>query len=135
MKNKKRRAAAAARVNLAEILLAVLPLLVLTPNFFIIPDLTYPGLATQEVVFALAVLVCAAIGLAKALQVAAPIKLERQSLYLLATLLAFCLWQVVSLAWAPDWSEGARVAGFWFGLLIFFVTAWWAVQERSAWWI
>ena len=125
MKNKKPRTAAR-RGSLAALLYCLLPLLALTPNFFIIPELTYPGLATQEFVFALAVLVCAALGLAKTLQLATPLRLERSSFFLCATMLAFWLWQVVSLAWAPDWGEGVRMVGFWFGLLIFLMTALWA---------
>jgi O-antigen ligase len=135
MKNKNHRVAAASRGSLAELIFALLPLVALTPNFFLIPALTYPGLATQEAVLALAVLACAALSLTKALQLTPQFRVDRQLFCLFVTLLVFLLWQVVSLAWAPDWGEGVRIAGLWFGLLVFFVTAVWAVRERSAWWV
>ena len=135
MKNKNQRVVAASRVSLVEFFFALLPLLALTPNFFVIPDLSYPGLATQEFVFVLAVLACAAVGLSRALQLTTQLRVDRQLLFLFVTAVAFLVWQALSLAWAPDWSEGVRIAGFWFGLLVFFATAVWAVRERSARWI
>ncbi len=133
MKSKQPRALQTAGFQPAELLFLFLPLIALTPNFFIIPDLGYPGLATQEFVFGLTVVAFAAAGLAKALQLQAGLKLQRSQLFLLAPLLAFCLWQLLSLAWTPDWSEGVRQLAIWFGLALFFVTALWALGEKSIW--
>ncbi|MBI3427055.1 MAG: O-antigen ligase family protein [Acidobacteria bacterium] len=133
MKSKQTRAVQQARFQPAELLFLFLPLIALTPNFFVIPELGFTGLATQEFVFGLAVVAFAAACLARALQLPAGIKLGRQQLLLLAPLAAFCLWQLLSLLWTPDWSEGVRLAGIWFGLALFFVTGRWALSERSIW--
>ncbi len=133
MKAKQPRATQKAHFQPAELLFLLLPLIALTPNFFIIPDLGFPGLATQEFVFGLAVVAFAAAGLAGALQLQTSLKLQRSQTLLLALLCAVCLWQLLSLAWTPDWSEGARQLAIWFGLALFFVTALWALREKSIW--
>lgn len=133
MKAKPSRASQKTPFQMAELLYLFLPLIALTPNFFIVPDLGFTGLATQEFVFGLAVVAFAATGLAKALQLQAGVKLKRSQVLLIAPLLLFCLWQLLSLLWTPDWSEAARLIGFWFGLALFFVTGLWALRERSIW--
>jgi O-antigen ligase len=133
MKTKHTRAATAPRFHLVELLFLALPLIALTPNFFIIPTLSYPGLATQEFVFALAVFAFAGACLFRAWQLPATPQFQRSHLLTIAALAAFLGWQLVSLAWAPDWSEGIRVAALWFGLLIFLITGWWALRESARW--
>lgn len=133
MKSKPPRATQRAQFQPVELLFLFLPLIALTPNFFIIPDLGFSGLAMQELVFGFAVVAFAAAGLAKALQLQSGVRLARQHLLLLTPLFAFCLWQLLSLAWTPDWSEWARLVGFWFGLALFFVTGIWGLREKSIW--
>ena len=133
MKSKPPRAAQKTPFQVAEVLFLFLPLIALTPNFFIIPDLSFSGLATQEFVFGFAVVAFAAVGLTKALQLQVALSIKRAHVLLIAPLLLFCLWQLLSLLWTPDWSEAARLLGFWFGLALFFVTGLWALRERSIW--
>ncbi len=133
MKSKQPRATKQARFQPAELLFLFLPLIALTPNFFVIPDLSFLGLVTQEFVFGLAVVAFAAASLAKALQLQDGFKIPRQLLLVLATLLAYCLWLLLSLARTPGWSEGARLVGIWFGLALFFVTGLWALREKAIW--
>ena len=52
MKSKTNLQSKSGGIGLLEIAFLTLPLLALTPNFFGIPDLTYAGLTTQEMVFA-----------------------------------------------------------------------------------
>ena len=54
MKSKTKTPPKAGGFRLLEIAFWALPLLALIPNFFVIPDLTYPGLATQEVIYSIA---------------------------------------------------------------------------------
>ncbi|HMV46640.1 MAG TPA: O-antigen ligase family protein [Blastocatellia bacterium] len=109
-------------VRLLEIAFLALPFLALIPNFFIVPDLTYPGLATQEVVFAVVAAVFAALGLIELVRSQTnPLTLLREHALMFACLSAFILWQLVSLAWAPAAYDGVRVSGIWFGFAVFFV--------------
>lgn len=133
MKSKKPRVTQKAQIQLAGILFLFLPFIALTPNFFIIPDLGFPGLATQEFVFGFALVAFAAVGLAKALQLPAGLTLNRSQVLLIAPLIIFCLWQFLSLLWTPDWSEASRLLGIWLGLALFFVTGLWALRESSVW--
>ena len=114
-------------------LFLALPLIALTPNFFLIPDLSYSGLATQEFIFALATFVFAVACAVRAWQLPAAAEIPRQDLWLFGPLLAFLLWQVLSLFWAPDWSEGVRVTTLWLGLLLFLVAGWRTLREHSRW--
>lgn len=109
-------------VRLLEIAFLALPFLALIPNFFIVPDLTYPGLATQEIVFAVVAAVFAALGLIELVRSQTnPLMLLREHALMFACLSAFILWQLVSLAWAPAAYDGVRVSGIWFGFAVFFV--------------
>lgn len=120
-------------IRLFEIAFLALPFLALIPNFFVIPDLTYPGLATQEIVFAVAAVAFAAIGLIELVR--SPNKLLsllRQHALLFASLLIFILWQLISLAWAPAVYDGVRVSGIWLGFAIFFIAGLTSMRERMA---
>ena len=117
----------------AELLFLLLPLIALTPNFFPVPSLGFTGLATNEFVFALAVVAFAAAGLAKALHLQNGLTVSRAQLLALAPILAFCLWQTFSLIWSPDWCEGARLVGIWYGFALFLATALWALRPSSTW--
>jgi O-antigen ligase/Tfp pilus assembly protein PilF len=120
-------------IRLLEIAFLLLPFLALVPNFFIVPDLTYPGLATQEVVFAVAAAAFAALGLIElARSQTNPLTLLRQHALLFISLLIFILWQVVSLAWAPAVYDGVRVSGIWFGFAVFFIAGVISLRERMA---
>ncbi len=107
-------------INLLEVAFLALPFLALVPNFFIIPDLTYPGLATQELVFSITSAIFALIGLIELLRLAdGSFKLPRQQAIIFALLLAFIVWQAVSLIWAPAFADGVRVVSIWFGFGVF----------------
>ncbi len=133
MKPKIKPQTKAGGIRLLEIVFFVLPLLALIPNFFIIPDLTYPGLATQEVVFSIAATVFAALGLFELIRSKMnPFKLPREQAILIGALLVFILWQVVSLKWSPVAYDGMRIIGIWFGFAVFFVAALTTMRQRAA---
>lgn len=133
MKSRTKPHTTAGSIGLLEIVFFVLPLLALIPNFFIIPDLAYPGLATQEVAFAIAATVFAALGLFELIRSKAnPLKLPREQAILIGALLVFILWQVVSLKWSPVAYDGLRIVGIWFGFAVFFVAALATMRHRAA---
>jgi O-antigen ligase len=116
----------------------LLPFAALIPNFFILPGLTYSGLATQEVGFAVAVLLCAIINL---LQIRAAgnlngaVNISRKTLWIFAPLGLFILWQTLSLLWSVERGEAWRQIGFWFGFLVFLSALWNGLRARAAWWV
>lgn len=120
-------------LRLLEIAFFVLPALALIPNLFVIPDLNYPGLATQEVVFFMAALGFAALGLFELFRAKTnPLALSREHALLVGTLLVFILWQVISLKWSPVAYDGVRVIGIWFGFAIFFVAGMTRMRQGAA---
>jgi len=128
-----------AGVSLFEIAFLTLPFLALIPNTFITPPLSYEGLAVQEFVFACAAVVFAGLGLARILkgwrEGQGALELSREDLFMLATLGAFILWQVISLGWAPTPYNGGRIASIWLGLAVFFTAGRFFLRERSAEWL
>lgn len=107
-----------------EIALLALPVLALTPNFFIPPPLSYQGLPTQEFVFASVAVILAgfalfSIGRAPARLLA----LDRAELMIVLALILFIVGQAVSLFWAPALYDGVRVVGIWSGFAVFFAIA------------
>lgn len=133
MKSKTKTPPKAGGFRLLEIAFWALPLLALIPNFFVIPDLTYPGLATQEVIYSIAATVFAAIGLFELIRTKTnPLNLPRQQVMLIGALLVFILWQLVSLKWSPVPYDGVRVIGIWFGFAVFFVAALATMGQRAA---
>src|SRR5262249_24754748 len=122
--------------NLFEIAFLALPFLALIPNTFVVPPLSYEGLATQEFYFALAAAVFAGLGLQRIIKARrAALEISREDLLTLATLALFILWQVISLAWAPTPYSGSRVASIWPGMAIFFTAGRFSLRERSAEWL
>jgi O-antigen ligase len=120
-------------VRLLEIAFLALPFLALIPNFFIIPDLTFPGLATQEVAFTLASAIFAALGLIQLARAEKSLlQLARERVLLIASLLVFILWQVISLAWSPSPYDGVRVSSIWLGFAAFFIAGLTSMRERMA---
>jgi O-antigen ligase len=116
--------------------LLALPFLALTPNFFAPPDLSYMGLATQELVFAIAATIFAAIGLWQILRArAVSLIISREYLLMFAALTAFLLWQLITLFWAPTIFEGLRISGIWLGFGIFFGAGLLSLEKRSALWL
>src|SRR5262245_64434093 len=122
--------------GLFEIAFLALPFLALIPNTFVVPPLSYEGLATQEFYFACASAVFAGLGLARFIKSwRSTLDIEREDLSMLATLVLFILWQVISLAWAPTPYSGSRVASIWLGMAIFFTAGRFSLRERSAEWL
>ena len=133
MKPKTKPQTKAGGIGLLEVLFFVLPLLVLIPNFFIIPDLSYAGLATQEVAFFIAATVFAAFGLVALVRTKTnPFNLPREQTMLIGALLVFILWQAVTLKWSPVVFDGVRIIGIWFGFAVFFVVALTTMRQQAA---
>src|SRR5262245_60807738 len=125
-----------AGANLFEIAFIALPFLALIPNTFVVPPLSYEGLATQEFYFACAIVIFAGLGLARIIKARGEaFEIGREDLLMLATLALFILWQVVSLAWAPTRYSGGRIAGIWLGMAVFFTAGRFSLRERSAEWL
>jgi O-antigen ligase len=123
-------------IGLFELAFLALPFLALTPNFFAPPDLSYMGLATQELVFAIAATIFSAIGLWQIVRArAALLSIGRDQLLMFAALAAFILWQLITLFWAPTIFEGLRISGIWLGFGIFFGAGVLTLQKRSALWL
>ncbi|MBS1791501.1 MAG: O-antigen ligase family protein [Acidobacteria bacterium] len=120
-------------IRLLEIAFFVLPALALIPNLFVIPDLNYPGLATQEVVFSVAAAGFAALGLFELLRTKTnPLTLSREQAMLIGASLVFILWQVVTLKWSPVVFDGMRMIAIWFGFAVFFVAGITSMRQRAA---
>lgn len=139
MKSKTKLQTKNASVSLFEIAFLALPFVALVPNTFIAPPLSYEGLATQEFVFACAMVIFVLIGLARILQSrrAKPgaHELDREELLMFAALAVFILWQVISVAWAPTPYSGVRLVGIWLGFGIFFTAGTLSLRTRSAGWL
>src|SRR5262245_25894771 len=126
----------ATSISLFEIAFLGLPVLALTPNFFIIPDLTYQGLATQEVVFAVTAVLFAMAGMIKLARMRmSPLKLDRNALVILIALSVYIVWQLISLAWSPVVYDGIRLTGIWLGFGVLFATGIVCLGPRSAAWL
>lgn len=133
MKSNAKQPIKSSGISLLEIAFLALPLLSLIPNFFVIPSLNYPGLATQEVAFGVASAVIAALGLLALFRANADsIKLSREKMLLAASLVLFIVWQAVSLKWSPVVYEGVRIINIWFGFAVFFLAAMTSMRQRSA---
>lgn len=133
MKSKNTIPSKASGVSLHEILLLALPFLALVPNFFIIPDLAYEGLATQELVFAIAAVIFVIGGLWEMSR--GGMEVARADLLLYGSLALFLAWQGISLFWAPTAQSGFRVLGIWLGFGIFMIAGARRLRLRSAEWL
>src|SRR5690348_16053969 len=101
MKSKKNPQPKSGGVRLLEIAFLALPILALIPNFFVVPDLAFPGLVTQELVFMLSAAGFSALGLFELVRAGSgPFQLSRPRAMLFTSLLVFILWQVITLAWS-----------------------------------
>ncbi len=133
MKSKNTPKPQSSRFNLLEVAFLALPFLALVPNFFIIPDLTFPGLATQEFVFSLMSSIFALIGLIELVRMPGGLlKLSRRRTILFALLVAFIIWQAISLTWAPSFADGIRVVGIWFGFAVFLFAGMTCLSQQGA---
>jgi O-antigen ligase len=122
------------RPRLLELALLVLPFIALTPNFFIIPDLSYQGNATLEVALAWTLTIFLGIAFYNYYKSESPPTLSKQQLQLILPLGGFIIWQLISLLWADDWSEGLRVTELWLGFAVFFVTGYLLLSRRGSEW-
>jgi O-antigen ligase len=119
-----------------EILYLALPILALAPNFFIIPELNYPGLATSELVFGISVMILSLVAaILPWREPSQALKLDRDVPLIIAAFVLFLLWQLISLAWAPAKYDGLRLTGIWFGFGVLLFIGWSAIRERSAVWL
>src|SRR4029434_10946208 len=93
MKSKTQPPVKKAGANLFEIAFLALPFLALIPNTFVVPPLSYEGLATQEFYFACAGVVFAALGLARFIKARrAELEIGREDLLMFRALALFILW-------------------------------------------
>jgi O-antigen ligase len=123
------------RFSILAVALLAIPFVALTPNFFIIPTLSYQGNATQEAVVAWAsciLLVLAVIVLART---RSSLGLDRYSLRLLVPLFVFLLWTLITAAWAPETAEAIRLFSIWLCFAVYFSVALLELDRRSAWWL
>jgi len=120
------------RLNIKLIFALCFPLV---PNLFQNPILSYNGLATQEAVFAWMTAALLAVALLQAVRSREVWQLSRQQMLMIAPLVAFCLWQGLSLLWSADSSEGLRVAGIWLGFTTFFIVGLTNLRLRSIQWL
>ncbi|MBK8313845.1 MAG: O-antigen ligase family protein [Acidobacteria bacterium] len=134
--SKKQKPVADKRSSIVQFAFLALPVMALIPNFFIVPALSYAGLATQEVVFSVAAVIFAVTGIFLILghREVKP-AMERSSLWMFVALAAFIIWQFISLAWAPSPYEGIRAAGLWLGFGIIFGAGFFVVDRRCAQWL
>lgn len=118
------------------VLYLALPILALTPNFFIIPELNYPGLATSELIFGVSGTILSLVAAILLWREPFPhYKLDRDFILIIAVFVLFLLWQLVSLAWAPAKYDGLRLTGIWFGFGVLVIIGWSAIREQSAVWL
>jgi putative inorganic carbon (HCO3(-)) transporter len=123
------------RPRLLELALLVLPFIALTPNFFIIPDLTYQGNATLEVALAWLLTIFLGLALYTFFKSESSPALTKQQLQLILPLGGFIIWQIFSLLWAHDWSEGLRLIELWVGFAVFFVSGYLLLSRRGSQWL
>ena len=133
MKSKNAIPAKTPGLRLPEILILALPALALIPNFFIIPDLAYEGLATQELVFGIAAALFVGAGVWEMSRGGRAIAREELALY--GALALFLVWQGITLIWAPTRESGMRVLGIWLGFGVFLAAGGQTLRERSAAWL
>ena len=135
MKQKQKKTREVSSASLLDYLFPVIPLLALVPNFYIIPDLNYQGLANQELTIAVTAALLLAISIYLTFKRGASLSIDRQSLWLVITISAFIAWQALSLLWSAEWAEGVRVIHLWvcFGIIVSTGTI--ALSSRSAEWI
>lgn len=135
MKTRSQRQATPPRVRLLELALLALPFIALTPNFFIIPDLSYQGNATQEVVVAWTTAIFLGLFLLAVFTFHSQLVLDRQLAFILIPLACFLIWTVVSLLWTPEWAEGVRLTALWLAFGVFFSAALLQLRLKSAIWL
>ena len=123
------------RFSILAVALLAIPFVALTPNFFIIPMLSYQGNATQETAIAWAALILLVLSVAVLVRTRTSLGLDRYSLRLLVPLLVFLVWAVISVAWAPEPAESIRLFAIWFCFAVYFSVALFEVDRRSAWWL
>ena len=102
---------------LVEWLITWVPLLALVPNVFVIPDLSYPGLATQELAVAAAVAALVVLALVDVIR-GRSTPADRGLVLLRLAFLGWLVWQVLATGWAPDPAEAWRVTGIGVALVV-----------------
>lgn len=123
----------APRPGTLEFAYLAVPLIALTPNFFIVPDLSFQGLATQEAVYGVLITLFALAGvLWSARSRDTSIRLSRELAAIFLAFAAFLSWQLISLSWAPAPYDGARLSGIWLGFGVLFGVGALAVRPLSA---
>ena len=114
----------------------LLPILSLTPNNFVPPSFSYLGMATQELVVAVYLVVV--LGLLSGFgwwRRRDPCLLDRPQIWILATAIAFVGWQAITLTWAPSFSDGIRLVGLWFLFAVFLGLSVTGAQARTGIWL
>jgi O-antigen ligase len=123
------------RINPLAIAILAIPFVALTPNFFIIPALSYLGNATQEVAVAWVATGILALSIVVLLRRPSTVSVDRYSLHLLIPLAAFLGWTIVTVIWTPDPAEAVRLMTIWISFAIYFGVALLQLDRRTAWWL
>ncbi len=114
-----------------EYLLIAAPFLILVPRSNTPADpLTPNSLPSQEFMSLLYATVMISLVLVQACREKLELKMSRWQGIALLSLLLFCVWQGVTLFWAPDSSEGVRVLGNWLCFLVFLAVGFGYATEK-----
>ncbi len=130
MKSAKRTQVVSHSVSLLALVFPLIPFVALIPNFYLAPDLSMNGLATQEYAFAWLITIVAVVALAQVIRQRERSLISRRDLLLLGALFSFWLWQLGSLFRAPDLFEGFRNTGLWLGFIILFSAGILGLREK-----
>ncbi len=117
------------------IALLSLPFVALTPNFFIVPDLQYQGLANQEVAIVWTASILLGLSIIILARSKSKYSLDREQVLMLAPLALFLIWATVSLAWTTEMADGVRLIAIWLCFAIYFAIALLQLDLRSAGWL
>lgn len=122
-------------LGLLELALLALPIVALTPNFFIIPDLSYQGNATQEMVVQWTAVIFLALSVLVLLRHSGRVTIDKNHLLFLGPLVLFLIWAQLSIIWTPEPAEGMRLISIWTCFAVFFLTALFQLRDKSVWWL
>ncbi|MGA1367539.1 MAG: O-antigen ligase family protein [Blastocatellia bacterium] len=122
--------------GMIDVLVLGLPVLSLTPNNFVPPSFSYLGMATQELVVAVYLLVTLGLVVGVAWRRRQePYPLDRLKIWIFGSLLAFLGWQIVTLWWAPAIADGLRLIGLWFLFAVFLGLSVTGAHARTGVWL
>jgi O-antigen ligase len=123
------------RVNILALAILAIPFVALTPNFFIIPTLSYQGNATQEVTVAWTTAILLILAVIVLVRKTTSVSIDRYSLHLLIPLTVFVIWAIVTVIWTPEPAEAVRLFTIWISFAVYFAVALLQLDRRISWWL